>query len=156
MRVARRGVRDMANEQPPTRWPSWLSSNFNVPTLIAIGSIILAGANMASDFRSRQETDERERAVMQAQMRAVEQRMQTYTDQNVPYRLTVVEQDVKAANSRIDRLAESVLASIDGLRKEVNGLSTRIEVLTQRVDQITPRKATDDANSAVIRRASAP
>lgn len=57
---------------------------------------------------------------------------------NVTYRVGVVESQVQETNRRLDRLSEMILSSLETIRKDVNGLSTRVEVLSQKIDAISP------------------
>lgn len=60
---------------------------------------------------------------------------------DIPLRTTQNEEAIKNANVRIDRLAESIVNSMDMLRKEVYTMSTKVEVLSQKIDSITPQRS---------------
>jgi len=61
---------------------------------------------------------------------------------NIAYRVGVLEGSLSETNKRMDRLSESVINSMEGLKKDTNQLSTKIEVLTNEVRTLTGRNQT--------------
>lgn len=59
---------------------------------------------------------------------------------NMPYRVGILEQQATAVNVRIDRFTEILTNTLELIRKDVNGLSTKIEVLSTKVDNLAPEK----------------
>ena len=55
----------------------------------------------------------------------------------------MAEQQQIAITQRIDRAGEVISTTVEQIRKDVNGLSTRIEVLGTKIDNITPEKKVD-------------
>jgi predicted nucleic acid-binding Zn-ribbon protein len=66
--------------------------------------------------------------------------------ENLLYRMGQLEANMSAANSRMDRIADSVLGAVDSLKKDVNGINTQVQLLGQKVDALdvprTPQKRT--------------
>jgi len=59
---------------------------------------------------------------------------------NIPYRVAQTETAIRATNQRLDRRAETIVNSLDLIKKDVNVLSTRVEVLSNKIDAITPSR----------------
>lgn len=126
---------------------NWL--RMNVPTLLAIGGLVWYTAQNDAQQEARIDAIEKSRqerskeadgkfAAINTSVSVLSQRVEPMT--NVVYRVGVVESQVVETNKRLDRLQEVLLASIEALRKDVNTMSTRVEVLAQKIDAITPIK----------------
>lgn len=120
---------------------NWL--NVNVPTIVAL---ITAGWWATTylnglDFRLQEVEEYRiERSkVTDRKFDLIEDRMQPLS--NMPYRVQILETQIIEANKRMDRMAETIINSIDMLRRDVNGLSTRVEVLANKIDTNFPGTA---------------
>ena len=74
--------------------------------------------------------------------------------QSMPYRVNILEQQATAINVRIDRFTEIISTNLELLRKDVNALSTKVEVLSQKIDGMAPEKRAeiDDPPPALARR----
>ena len=79
---------------------------------------------------------------------------------NLPYRMGAAEEAIKQTNARFDRFSELILGSIDALRKDVNAgndqlrkemnqIGTKVEVLSSKIDTISdrPRQPSPPARS---------
>lgn len=119
-----------------------LNLNFNIPTLIAIGGLLITGVTGWNKLDSRIEAVENFR-----------QTRVTFTDQNfaninaklgelqtIPYRVGQAEARLDETSKRIDRLSETIINSLDTIRKEVSTLSTRVEVLSGKIDGLSARE----------------
>lgn len=125
----------------------WQWFRVNVPTLLSIGGLIWYTATNDASQRHRLEAIEnsqKDRAVVtdekfatiKSDLALVSQRVEPLS--NVVYRVTVVEGQVSETNKRIDRFSESIINSLELIRKDLSGISTRIEVLAQKVDTLSP------------------
>lgn len=126
---------------------TWNWLRMNVPTLLAIGGLVWYTAQ--NDARQEQrisaieqsrvdrarEADQKFSSI-NTSIAAMSQKVEPLA--NVAYRVGVVEGQVQATNERLDRFAETIVNSLDLIRRDVNGLSTRVEVLSQKIDTITP------------------
>jgi cell division protein ZapA (FtsZ GTPase activity inhibitor) len=59
---------------------------------------------------------------------------------NVTFRLDQMDKRDDAQDARIDKLLEIMGGKLDGVVDRVNVLSTKVEVLSQKIDSITPQK----------------
>lgn len=61
----------------------------------------------------------------------------------MPYRVNVLEQQATAINIRIDRFTELISNTMELIRKDVNTLGTKVEVLSEKIDNMAaqPKKA---------------
>lgn len=147
--------------------PSWLSRNWPsmvTTTVTAAGLLFFIGQRDA-EIRVRMDHEDIARkeftAAVNARFNSVETKLSADNSQNVPYRVTVLEQQLLQANQRTDRMYEQITSMFDLLRKDVNSLATnnallteRIEVLTGRIEAITPggRKTAMPMRDAVVTR----
>lgn len=109
---------------------NWL--NFNMPTIAAIAALGVLF------WSSAQKVGE-----MQAKLDAADQKfsdIKTSIDplENLPYRTGILEQQATAINLRIDRFTEIITNTMELIRKDVNGLGTKVEVLSEKIDNLTP------------------
>lgn len=121
---------------------------FNLPTLLGILAIIgmiwsqsSARATLDAQTEIRLTTIEKDRATARA---AYDNKMQDImgvmaTIPNLTYRVTVNEQNIQAANSRLDRQSDA----INGVRDSISDLGTKIEVLGQKLDMAFPQRRTE-------------
>lgn len=127
---------------------TWLSKHM---------AVILTGAAMGVSvvaYVSRTDAQMIERhqfiATQVTEMRTALHEMQR---QNISYRITVTESDVKVLGQRIDRLSETLATQLEGLRKDMNAMAMKTELvgqqmhaLVQKLELIIPdRRATKPA-----------
>lgn len=130
---------------------TWNWLRMNVPTLLAIGGLVWYTAQNDAKQEQRISTIEQSRVErakeadlkfsgINASIASLSQKVDPLG--NVTYRVGVVEGQIGETNKRLDRLAETIVNSLDLIRRDVNGLSTRVEVLSQKIDTITPATPT--------------
>jgi len=61
---------------------------------------------------------------------------QDVSQANITYRMGQMEATVAQQNARMDRIADSVLDSVERIKKDLGGVSTKVEVLNQKVDSL--------------------
>lgn len=126
---------------------TWNWLRMNVPTLLAIGGLVWYTAQNDARQEQRISAIEQSRidrareadlkfSGINASIASLSQKVDPLG--NVTYRVGVVEGQIGETNKRLDRLAETIVNSLDLIRRDVNGLSTRVEVLSQKIDTITP------------------
>jgi len=122
---------------------NWL--RFNVPQLVAIVGATVTIMAYVNNLDGRLQDIERYRATRSITVDNRFQEVQTSLAPlvNLPYRVNVLEQQQIAITQRIDRAGEVISTTVEQIRKDVNGLSTRIEVLGTKIDNITPEKKVD-------------
>lgn len=117
---------------------------FNIPTVVGLLTIIgMIWAQSAertkkdADIEFRVSSIEKDRTQAKAanEARWTDMQQTTAVLPNLNYRLTVQETSLGSANSRIDRGFDA----IDGLRSDIAGVSTKLEVLNQRIELLLPR-----------------
>lgn len=57
--------------------------------------------------------------------------------QNIPYRTGQTEAAIDKTNARIDALSNNIISQMDLIRRDVNRLTTTVEVLSSRVGVLT-------------------
>lgn len=114
--------------------------NVNVPTILAITGVFvtLIGTYFRLDNRvSNIEVSRLQRSV--EINKVIEQiSARTIAVDNLAYRMTVVEQGVSDVNRRADRINEAVSARLDKLQDSISTLTTKVEVLDQRLQSSLP------------------
>lgn len=58
---------------------------------------------------------------------------------NVPYRVDRLEAGLLATNNRIDQTMQIVGGKVDSLGERLNDLTTKVEVLANKIDSLTPQ-----------------
>jgi hypothetical protein len=62
---------------------------------------------------------------------------------NLTYRMGQGEARQQESDKRMDRIADSVPGAVDSIKRDINGLNTRVELMTQKIDSLdvprTPR-----------------
>ncbi|WP_099868242.1 hypothetical protein [Pararhizobium haloflavum] len=122
---------------------NWIT--VNVPTIIAIAAGIMAGtwawaeltsriATIESAREMRSQANDQKFAEINTSIAGLRQAV-TPMD-NLSYRVGVLEGSLGETNDRIDRLSETIISSLELIRRDVNGLSTRVEVLSQKIDSM--------------------
>ena len=59
---------------------------------------------------------------------------------NMPYRVGILEQQATAINIRIDRFTETITNTMELIRKDVGSLGTKVEVMSNKIDNLAPEK----------------
>ncbi len=132
----------MAEEKPvPVSMNSILNSN--ITTLLAIGGVAVTVITGWNKLDSRIEAVEqfRTQRVQMTDQNFAAINAQLAVLQNLPYRMTQAETRLDENGKRMDRFSETFLGTLDGMRKDIASLSTKVEVLSGKIDTITPKKA---------------
>ncbi len=103
---------------------TWNWFRLNVPTIIAIAGVGLYINNGLRD--AIKSTDDLKGSI---------DRVQTIIEPvpNITYRLQRAEENITAANTRIDNLSNTMINNIDLIRRDVNRLTTQVEVMSTRL-----------------------
>lgn len=115
---------DMKNDTALTF--NWLRVNF--PTILAVVGVGLYIGTWQTQIQASLTS-------VQADMVAIKSQMQAM--QNVPYRVDVQEQALRETNGRVDNLSNTIINQMDLIRRDVNRLTTGVEVLSSRVGMLT-------------------
>lgn len=115
---------------------------FNIPSLVtvivtAIGMVTYVN-NLDARLAKVEEYRVTRSAVTDKKFDDIQTALAPLT--NMPYRVGILEQQATAINVRIDRFTEILSNTLELIRKDVNGLSTKIEVLSNKVDNLSPEK----------------
>lgn len=103
---------------------------FNIPTLVLVGGLIWTSAG------KQERTDARLDAI---EIAIQSMRTSVLVVPNLDYRMTVAEQSLVSLNQRQDRFGDS----ISGVRDSMATLSTKFEVLTQRLELVVPLRKSE-------------
>lgn len=130
-------------------------TQFNVPTIIAVLGVGWGVANYISKIDSRVQAGEDYRISRSKQTddnfkllnTRIDVLAQTYQD--IPYRVGSTEKGIEALTLRQDRLSDLLLGNVDALRKDVNSLGTKFEVMSSKLDDVLPQKRTQLERSDV-------
>lgn len=119
---------------------NWL--RFNVPQLAAIvafsGGVAIGYGDLSG--RIAKIEDARAARIVVSDARFSDMQTSLTPLVNLPYRVNVLEQQQIATNARIDRFTEAISATLEFIRKDVNTLATKVEVLGTKIDALTPEK----------------
>lgn len=115
---------DMKNDTALTF--NWLRVNF--PT---IATVVGVGLYIGTWQTSIQAT----LAGLQAETAGLKAQMQAMT--TVPYRVDQAEAAIRDTNGRVDTLSNTIISQMDLIRRDVNRLTTQVEVLSSRVGLLT-------------------
>lgn len=143
--------------------------DINLGTIVTLG-LALAGAGIwvnsqLTELNVRMTQTENSRVTRSAEtdkkfvditaaLRAVEQggMKQAQVMDNLTYRMGLSEATIGATNQRMDRLADSILSSVEGLKKDVGGIGTEVKLLGQKVDALdVPRNNPPPLRRGVFR-----
>lgn len=111
---------------------NWL--NFNMPTIaavVALGALFWSTAQKVGEMQAKIEAADKKFYEIQQEMTPLG---------NIPYRTNILEQQATAINLRIDRFTEIITNTMELIRKDVNSLGTKVEVLSEKIDNISPAK----------------
>jgi hypothetical protein len=119
--------------------------NFNVPTIVAVLGVGWGVASYIKGMEARIEKIEEYRVTRSSTTdRKFDDIQQALIPlANMPYRVNVLEQQATAINIRIDRFTELISNTMELIRKDVNTLGTKVEVLSEKIDNMAaqPKKA---------------
>lgn len=123
---------------------NWL--RFNIPSIVAIVAAavgVMGYVNSLDNRVAKIETDSATRS--QLTDKSLDQ-VQTAVAplNNMPYRVGILEDQQLATNLRIDRFTEVITSTMELIRKDVNTLGTKVEVLGSKIDNLAPEKRADN------------
>lgn len=127
--------------------------DFNLGTLIPVGLALFSGAiyintqltsleallTQSESFRA-QRTAQTDANFVQltSAVRAMQDNSakQNADIGNLTYRMGQGEARQQEADKRMDRITDSVLSAVDSIKRDINALNTRIELMTQKIDNL--------------------
>lgn len=115
--------------------------NVNMPTILAVVAMGTGTITYINHLESRIAQVENYRAMRSGQVD------KTFADigaqlsllNNLPYRMGQVEANVNSSNVRMDRIADSVLESVEGIKKDVGAMSTQVSLIGQKQDMLNSK-----------------
>lgn len=119
-------------------------TQFNVPTIIAVLGVGWGVANYISKIDSRVENIEKVVPQSEQGFKSLNTRIDLLanTYQDIPYRVGATEKSIEAMSIRQDRFSDLLLGSVDAIRKDVNSLGTKVEVMSSKLDDMAPLRKT--------------
>lgn len=115
---------DMKNDTALTF--NWLRVNF--PTIAAVVCVGLYVGSVQTQIQA---------SLAGLQMEASALKTQVSSMTTVPYRVDQAEQAIREVNGRVDNLSNTIIGQTDLIRRDVNRLTTEVEVLSSRVGILT-------------------
>lgn len=115
---------DMKNDTALTF--NWLRVNF--PTIAAVVGVGLYVGSAQTQIQA---------SLAGLQMEASALKAQVSSMTTVPYRVDQAEQAIREVNGRVDNLSNTIIGQMDLIRRDVNRLTTEVEVLSSRVGILT-------------------
>lgn len=123
--------------------PSWFKPQVDIGSLIAVVGVAVAMVTNYNTLQNNQdkvkiwqETLEKQiaerRVLIDARFSALEAKVAPI--EAVQFRLGKQEADIVAANARVDRIVDSFSDQLKELRKDVNAVGTKVEVLTRSLE----------------------
>lgn len=117
----------------------------NVPsiaTMLAVGAIIWNASGKLTEQEARLNSIETQRTAKALEVNATIRSIQDSISAipNLIYRITVAEQGINDLNRRVDRVGESMNNNFEAIRQGMNDLSTKFEVMDEKIDQRLPEK----------------
>lgn len=129
------------NSEVDVRW-----FQFNMPSIVAMLVAVLgtgwAVASYIATLEARVEKIEEYRvtrsAITDGKFADIQATLGTLN--NMPYRVNILEQQATAINIRIDRFTEVISNTMELIRKDVATLGTKVEVMSNKIDNLSPAK----------------
>lgn len=125
----------------------------NVPTVLAVAAAAWGILSYVTDMKSelrrmeefrvqRSQQTDTNFANVNKSIAELSGRFDAYRDssKDLPFRVTSLERGLDETNKRVDRLSELLLNGIDALRKDINLVGTKVEVLSSKVDSAFPQR----------------
>lgn len=116
--------------------------DFNFGTIVTLALAAVAGIYWLSTLEGGQKNQAVQILAVQQSLGDLRIRMESLYDN--PIRIKALEEQQKATNSRLDRLADTIISSqetmrrdmnaaFEIIRKDINGVSTKVEVLSSKI-----------------------
>ncbi|WP_156771463.1 hypothetical protein [Labrys sp. WJW] len=123
--------------------PSWFKPQVDIGSGLAVIGVIIAVVTNYNQLQNNQdrvkiwqETLEKQiaerRVMIDARFSAIEAKIAPI--EAVQFRLGKQEADIVATNARVDRIVDSFSDQLKELRKDVNAVGTKVEVLTRSLE----------------------
>lgn len=109
-------------KQDTTLTINWF--RMNVPTLLVVIAAATTGATWQTATEGKVTQNAKDIAALQGKISTME---------NLPYRMEQVERAVVNTNVKVDNLSNTIINQMDLIRRDVNRLTTGVEVLSSRV-----------------------
>ncbi len=117
---------------------NWL--RINVPSIAAIivAAVTISSyvQSLASDIKKIEDTRQTNKALLDKDIDNIQKKLDNVAD--APLRLDLLEKNLAATNARMDTYLQTLGTKIDGVSDRVGSLTTKVEVLAQKIEQITP------------------
>ena len=121
----------------------------NVPTILAVAGAAWAIFQYFGDFDSRLTKMEDYRVTRSAvtdqkfvdlgnNVAAIQLKLEQLN--GIPYRVDVIERGLQDFARRMDRLSENMQGGIGEVRKDVNAIDKKLEVISSKIDDLVPQK----------------
>ena len=126
----------------------------NVPTILAVAGAAWAIFQYFGDFDSRlmkMEDKDASRNITTDQKftdlgtSITDLRVKLEQLSGIPYRVDVVERGLQDFARRLDRLSESMQGGIGEVRKDVNAIDKKLEVISSKIDDIVPQRKAESS-----------
>jgi len=111
---------------------------FNIPSLLTAIGTAVAVVTYVNSLDARLAKVEERSVITDKKFDDIQKSLDPLV--NMPYRVNVLEQQATAINQRIDRFTEVITGTMELIRKDVGDLSTKVEVLSNKIDNLTPAK----------------
>ena len=132
----------------------------NVPTILAVAGAAWAIFQYFGDFDSRlmkMEDKDASRSVFTDQkfsdlgnsLAAVQLKLEQLN--GIPYRVDVIERGLQDFARRMDRLSENMQGGIGEVRKDVNQIDKKLEVISSKIDDLVPQKRVETGTFSIPR-----
>lgn len=132
---------DTARDDHHMQRPSF-RFDFNFGTIVTLALAAVAGIYWLSSLEGGQKNQAAQILAVQQSIGDLRIRMEALYDN--PVRIKALEEQSKAINARLDRIADSIItsqetmrrdmnASFETIRKDINGVSTKVEVLSSKI-----------------------
>ena len=113
-------------KQDTTLTINWF--RMNVPTLLVVLAAATTGAAWQTATEAKVSQNSKDIATLQGKMAVME---------GLPYRMEQVEKASVNTNAKVDNLSNTIINQMDLIRRDVNRLTTGVEVLSARVGLLT-------------------
>lgn len=128
-----------ASENAAMTW-DWVKGN--IPTIIAVGGLFWYTAQDNATMKAMQQSEKQERMERQVEIdRAFSDiKAQIAPIGNLVYRVSVLETGLMEISRQNALNIEAFRKTGDGISRDVNTLSTKVEVLTSRIETLTGQR----------------
>lgn len=116
----------------------------NVPTIIAVAGVAWGTISYINKLDGRIEMLEKSNASVLTEM--------SFT-KDIPFRVSSMEKNYETMVHRLDNIGEAIIQNMGAVQKDISTLGTKVEVLTSKIEDLTPaRKSTLDSVRDMERR----